>query len=203
MNEKSIEHECVIEKPWDRQKSFSDYPLPSDLPVLVDKDGVILEGWYAIVEHLEQGYKGKSFFGMTLREKAEARRLTQFFNETFYTDVVQPIVFEKIMRRHTENRSPDSASIRKGTAALKEYMEHISWFADHRNWLAGTDMTLADISAAAQISCIDYTGTVDWEQFPSVKEWYARIKSRPSFREILQDKVPEISPTSYYCDLDF
>lgn len=203
MNEKSLEYEKVIERPWDRKNIFADHFLPSDLPVLVDKDGVVLEGWYAIIEHLEQNYKGKSFFGITLRERAETRRLAQFFNETFYMDVVKPITFEKIMKRHTESRSPDSSSIRKGTTALKTYMEHISWFADHRNWLAGTDMTIADVAAAAQVSCVDYTGTVDWEQFPVVKEWYARIKSRPSFREILEDKVSEVSPPAHYADLDF
>lgn len=203
LNEKFLEHNLVIEYPWNRKKVFSEYPLPTDLPVLVDKDGMVLEGWYAIIEHMEQTYKSKSFFGNTAREKAEVCRLMQLFNEMFYMDVTKQIVFEKIMKRHTENRAPDSMCIRKGTAALKTYMQHISWLADHRNWLAGNDMTLADIAAAAQVSCVDYTGTIDWEAYPLAKEWYSRIKSRPSFREILEDKVQEVPPASNYANLDF
>ena len=82
-------------------------------------------------------------------------------------------------------------------------MEHISWLADHRNWLAGNEITIADMAAAAQISCVDYTGTIDWEQYPIAKDWYVRIKSRPSFREILDDRVPDMPPAKHYANLDF
>lgn len=203
LKEKELEHELIVEYPWNRKKTFSEYPLPSDIPTLVNKDGVVLEGWYAIIEHLEQAHKSSSFFGSASREKAEARRITQLFNEMFYMDVTKQIVFEKIMKKHTENRAPDSSCIRKGVAALKQYMERISWFADHRNWLAGNEMTVADMSAAAQISCVDYIGAIDWESYPLAKEWYARIKSRPSFKDILEDRVPAMPPPPHYADLDF
>ena len=203
LKEKFLEHELVVEYPWNRKKVFSEYPLQSDIPTLLDKDGIVLEGWYAIIEHLEQIHKTKSFFGGTFREKAEARRITQLFNEFFFMDVTRQILFEKIMKKHTENRAPDSSCIRKGTASLKSYMEHISWLADHRNWLAGNEITIADMAAAAQISCVDYTGTIDWEQYPIAKDWYVRIKSRPSFREILDDRVPDMPPAKHYANLDF
>ena len=97
LKEKFLEHELVVEYPWNRKKVFSEYPLLPDIPTLVDKDGIVLEGWYAIIEHLEQIHKTKSFFGGTFREKAETRRITQLFNEFFFMDVTKQIVFEKIM----------------------------------------------------------------------------------------------------------
>ena len=33
---------------------------------------------------------------------------------------------------------------------------------DHRRWLAGDMLTIADFAAAAQLSCLDYVGDVDW-----------------------------------------
>lgn len=203
LKERFLEHELVLELPWDRKKIFSEYSLQSDIPTLVDKDGTVLEGWYAIIEHLEQVYKTKSFLGTSLRERAETRRITQLFNEMFFMDVTKQIIFEKIFKKHTENRSPDSSCIRKGALALKTYMEHISWLADHRNWLAGNELTIADMAAAAQISCVDYVGSIEWEQFPLAKEWYVRIKSRPSFREILEDRVSDMPPSYNYANLDF
>jgi glutathione S-transferase len=74
---------------------------------------------------------------------------------------------------------------------------------DSRNWLAGDNFSLADISAAAQISCVDYTGSIKWDNYPEVKDWYVRIKSRPSFRDILADRIPSIVPPSHYQELDF
>jgi glutathione S-transferase len=121
----------------------------------------------------------------------------------FFADVTKQIVFEKIIKKYTENKAPDSSSIRKGTLSIKEYMNHISWLIDRRNWLAGNDFTVADISAAAQISCVDYVGSVEWSEYPIAKDWYVRIKSRPSFREILADKIADIPPSSHYAELDF
>ena len=46
-------------------------------------------------------------------------------------------------------------------------------------------------------------GDVPWQQFPAVREWYASIKSRPSFRPLLADQLPGFPPASHYADLDF
>ena len=203
LNEKNLEYESSAELPWRRKKIFSEYHVFSDLPTLVEKDNVVLEGWYAIIEHLEQTYRSKSFLGNSQKEKAETRRLLVLFNDMFFADVTRNLIYEKIMKKFIEKSSPDSASIRRGISALKQYMEHISWFIDRRNWLAGDEFTLADMAAAAQISCIDYAGSVEWDFFPAVKDWYVRVKSRPSFRDLLNDRVGSMIPPDYYSKLDF
>jgi glutathione S-transferase len=203
LHEKAFEHELVIEHPWNRKKAVSERHMISDIPTLVEKDGTVLEGWYAIVEYLEQISRSRSFFGITQRDKAETRRITSLFNEMFFADVTKQIVFEKIIKKYTENKAPDSSSIRKGNFAVKQYMDYISWLSDRRNWLAGNDFTIADISAAAQISCVDYVGSIEWNEYPIAKDWYVRIKSRPSFRDILNDKISDIPPSFHYTELDF
>ncbi|GHT93462.1 glutathione S-transferase [Alphaproteobacteria bacterium] len=203
LNEKAIEYEFVLETPWDRKKKFSENHMFSDIPTLVEKDGQVLQGWYAIVEHVEQIYKAKSMFGASQKEKSESRRLISLFNEMFFTDVTKNVVFEKVIKRYVENSSPDSSCIRKAIVGMKTYMDYISWLSDRRNWLAGDNFTLADISAAANISCIDYFGSIEWERYPLVKDWYVRIKSRPSFRGILADRATSVAPVPHYQELDF
>ena len=203
LNEKALEYEQVIELPWERNKKFSELHVLSDIPTLIEKDGIVLEGWYAIVEHMEQSYRSRSMLGGSNREKAETRRLVTFFNDMLFADVTRNIIYEKIIKKFTENKSPDSANIRRGIGALKQYMEYISWLIDRRNWLSGDDFLLADMAAAAQISCIDYVGSVEWEAFPIVKEWYVRIKSRPSFRDLLHDRLSNSPPAENYPLLDF
>ena len=59
------------------------------------------------------------------------------------------------------------------------------------------------IAAAAHLSALDYLGEVPWEEHEAVKHWYALVKSRPSFRPLLQDRVAGFIPAGTYADLDF
>ncbi|MDR2646169.1 MAG: glutathione S-transferase family protein [Holosporaceae bacterium] len=203
LQEKALEHELTVDFPWNRKNVFSQHHVFSDLPTLVDQDGTVLEGWYAIIEHLEQSYRSSSLLGTTQKEKAESRRIAILFNELFFADVTKNIVFEKVIKKHVENSSPDSSCIRKGNSEIKRYFSYITDLVERRNWLSGNEFSLADIAAAAQISCVDYIGSIGWDNYPAVKDWYVRIKSRPSFRGILQDRIANISPPSYYQELDF
>ena len=46
-------------------------------------------------------------------------------------------------------------------------------------------------------------GDVDWSRNQGLRDWYAKIKSRPAFRSILADLVPGFTPPQHYADLDF
>jgi glutathione S-transferase len=193
----------ISDHPWNRKNTFREHHVFSDLPTVTDLDGVVLEGWYAIVEYFENLHRSKPLLGVTPKEKSETRRIISLFNEMFFSDVTKNIVFEKIIKKHYDRSSPDSSRIRKGNDEMGRYFDYIAWLADSRNWLAGDNFSLADIAAAAQISCVDYTGSVKWDNYPIVKDWYVRIKSRPSFRDILADKIPNITPPDCYQELDF
>ena len=203
LQEKSLECQEIEECPWNRQKLFSENHVFSDLPTLIENDGTILEGCYSIVEYVEQTYRSNSLFGESLKEKAEVRRVSELFNVHFFSDVTNNIIFEKVIKKYVSKSSPDSASIRKGNSNIKKYFDYISWLVNRRNWLAGEEFSLADISAAAHVSCLDYVAAVEWESYPEVKDWYVRIKSRPSFRNILKDRITNVVPPAFYSELDF
>ena len=203
LQEKSLDYQSIEEYPWDRKKLFSENHVFSDLPTLVENDRTILESAYVIVEYMEQIYRANSLLGSSVKSKLEARRIATLFNVNFFAEVTYNIVFEKIIKRHMDKSSPDSACIRRGNSNMKKYFDYIVWLTNCRNWLAGDEFSLADISAAAHISCLDYVGSVEWEKYPEVKEWYVRIKSRPSFRDILRDRISNVAPPSYYPELDF
>lgn len=201
--EKNVEYEGIVECPWDRQFKLRDMHFFADLPLFVEDERVLVEGWYAVFEYIERHYYKTTLLGSTQAERSEARRLAGLFNEWFFSEVTKKIAFEKIFKRYIEKTPPDSSAIRQGIIALNKYMEYIAWLTDRRNWLAGDSFSVADISAAAQISVVDYTGAIAWEKFPEAKDWYVRIKSRPSFRGILADRAQAVNPPSYYSELDF
>ena len=84
--------------------------------------------------------------------------------------------------------------MRAGLANIHLHLEYIAYLFERRNWLAGEALSLADIAAAAQLSVLDYLGDVPWDRHPGAKLWYSRIKSRPSFRPLLADRLPGLKP---------
>jgi len=81
---------------------------------------------------------------------------------------------------------------------VRYHLAYIGWLAQTRNFLAGDRLTYADLAAAAHLSAIDYLGDVPWSEDDAAKAWYARVKSRPSFRPLLSEwlaGVPRRSPT--------
>jgi glutathione S-transferase len=135
-------------------------------------------------------------------ERAEIRRLVAWFDMKFMREVTDPVWGEKLIKR-IKGDAPNSAAVRGGLANIHAHLDYIGFLYESRNWLAGDALSLADIAAAAQLSVLDYLGDVPWEGHPGAQLWYARIKSRPSFRPLLQDRLPGLKPAPQYDDLDF
>ncbi|MDR3449331.1 MAG: glutathione S-transferase family protein [Alphaproteobacteria bacterium] len=203
--EKGVACELVLEKPWDPSEALRALNPAAEVPVLViEQDGgrEILSDAQAICEYLEETHTG-TLLGRNPADRAEARRLVGWFDHTFQRQVTDLLVGEKAMKRLRGQGEPDSAVIRAGCANIRAHLDYIGWLTERRNWLAGEALTLADLAAGANLSVIDYLGDVPWDAYPLAKEWYARLKSRPSFRTILGDHIPGFPPPRAYADLDF
>lgn len=205
LDEKSLDYELVYETPWDPSEELVDHSVSGDVPVLVDASGIVVHGISAIREYLEEIYPEVKLIGESVEERTEARKISDWFNYIFFKDVYYPIMKEKILKRFSKDidRRPDPACVRTAGAKLTNHMEYIAWLVDRRNWLAGKQFSVADISAAALISVLDYLGVIQWSKYDLAKDWYVRIKSRPSFRGILHDNLSQIPPAEDYANLDF
>ena len=203
LNEKRLEFELQSENVWQRRDAFIALNPTGQVPVLVDEDGTVVADSTAICEYLEETTKEPSLLGEGAVFRAEARRVCQWFDLKFQHEVTVNLVDEKIYKRLLGLGQPSSAAIRAGFANLNTHLAYICYLVERRNWLAGDDFSIADIAASAQISCVDYLGDVQWEDYPAVKEWYARVKSRPSVQPLLADYIPGIAPPKHYGNLDF
>jgi len=126
-----------------------------------------------------------------------------WFDDKFYHEVTSKLLGERVFRKVMGTGYPDSANVKSGARAIKAHLTYIEQLLDQRRWLAGNEMSLADFSAAAQLSCLDYISDVDWNSFAVLKDWYAKLKSRPAFRSLLADQVPGFPQPRQYADLDF
>ncbi len=201
--EKGLDFELQVEKIWERREEFLSLNPAGDVPVLVEADGSIFSDSQAICEYLDEVYQERPLIGTEPRTRAEVRRLTAWFDHKFGREVSEVLIEEKLMKRFMRLGAPDSAAIRFGQRNIHTHLAYIGYLAERRSWLAGKDLSLADITAGAHLSAVDYLADVPWEDYPQAKEWYARIKSRPSFRAILADFIPGLPPPRHYADLDF
>ncbi|QDL92706.1 glutathione S-transferase family protein [Paroceanicella profunda] len=200
--EKRVEVALVEEKFWERRIDFLRLNPAGQVPVL-EIDGLVLCDSTAICEYLDETRPDPALLPQGASARAEARRLAAYFDDKFHGEVTVNLLHERVTKRLMKSGYPDSGNIKMGLSAIRYHLDYIDWLADHRRWLAGDTMTIADLSAAAQISCLDYVGDVDWKRVPNAKDWYARIKSRPSFRSLLADSLPGFQVPQHYSDLDF
>lgn len=201
--EKNLPFELKLEKIWERRNDFLMLNPAGEVPVFVDLDGTTLASSYVICEYLEEIYPQPNLIGHTPIEKAETRRLVAWFDNKFNREVTQNIVGEKMMKRYVHKTQPDGAAIRAGLSNIHYHLDYIGFLAERRKWLAGETIGLADLTAAAHLSALDYIGDVPWDAHPSAKAWYARIKSRPSFRPLLDEDVPGLAVSDHYANADF
>jgi glutathione S-transferase len=201
--EKRLTFDLQIEKSWERRPEYLELNPAATVPTLLEDNGLAVPDSGVICEYLEEAYPELSLLGETHAERVEVRRLLAWFDGKFNNEVTRNLNGEKYFKRISGVGHPDAASLRAGYANLRVHLLYLGWLAETRKWLAGRHMSLADFAAAAHLSVLDFQGDVDWSVSPPAREWYARLKSRPSFRPLLADRVPGMAPPAYYSDLDF
>ena len=201
--EKRLDFDLQVEKIWERRTAFLAMNPAGDVPVLIEEDGTILSNSQVICEYLEEVYPDVNLLGRDPIQRAETRRLVGWFDVKFNREVTDNLVGEKLMKRFLKLGEPHGPSIRAGHANIHYHLDYIGFLTEKRKWLAGEQFTLADIAGAAHLSAIDYIGDVPWDEHHAARDWYSRVKSRPSFKSLLEDRIPGFTPSEHYENVDF
>ena len=201
--EKGIPHALLTEIPWERRPAFLEKNPLGTLPMINEPDDYMLSGAVTICAYLEEINPMPDLLGKSPRGRAEVRRLVEWINSVFYAEVVKPILDERVFKTLQHKGGPDSNILRAARKNYKILMPYLDWIASRRSYLGGRQLSLADLAVAAQLSVLDYLGELNWEKLPDIKTWYAKIKSRSSFKSLLQDKIGGIMPAEDYTNLDF
>ncbi len=200
--EKKIEVELIEERYWEQDSDFLRRNPAGKVPVL-KLDGLTMAESTPICEYVEETRPEPALMPKGAKARYEVRRLVNWFDDKFHHEVTANLLYERVNKKLAGEGYPDSRNIKTGAQRIKFHLDYMGWLLDHRRWLAGDVMTLADFAAAAHISALDYISDVDWSRNANVKDWYAKIKSRPAFRSILADHVSGFPPPRHYADLDF
>jgi glutathione S-transferase len=201
----------VEERVWERRPEFLTLNPAATTPVLVEEGGPAVPGAGVIAEYIDET-RGTAAPERRLMPgdrgaRVEVRRLMSWFNDKFFEEASGPLVMERVYKRYIPAGSgggaPDTEMLRAAKSNIKYHLAYVGWLVRARDWLAGDSLTYADLSAAAHFSAADYLGDVPWDEDEAAKNWYARIKSRPSFRALLSEVLRGLPPSQTYADLDF
>jgi len=211
MGEYGLDLRLVEERTWERRGAFLALNPAGSTPVLTQEGRPAIPGAAIIAEYLDEthgaGLNARRLLPTSMEERIEVRRLMAWFNEKFFEEASHPLVTERIYKRFMSEQdgggAPAADVIRAAKANVRYHLAYIGWLAKTRNYLAGDRLTYADLAAAAHLSAIDYLGDVPWIEDDAAKAWYARVKSRPSFRPLLSEWLAGVPASPTYVDLDF
>jgi glutathione S-transferase len=211
LGEHGIDVRLIEERVWERRNEFLALNPAGTTPVLVEEGFPPIPEAHVIAEYLDEtrgSHLGE--FRLLPRDivtRVEVRRLMSWFNTKFFAEVSGPVVLERVLKRRMTREqgggSPDTDTMRAARSNIRYHLAYVGWLARSRDWLAGERLTYADLAAAAHLSSVDYLGDVPWDEDEAARSWYARVKSRPSFRPLLSEAHAGIPPSPTYADLDF
>lgn len=204
--EKKLKFKLAQVNPWEPEEGFMTLCPEGLPPMLIDvvADGkAVITGARAICEYANEGSTKYPLLSESPTERAESRRICQWFDVKFADEVNAYLMHERIEKTVVHGGAPHPPTLRTGREHLAFHLDYVDWLLKDREWLAGSAFSLADIAAGANLSCLDFLGEINWKTRPAVKEWYQKLKSRPSFRPLLADRLPGLRPPRYYTDLDF
>ena len=211
LSEYGLAPRFIEERPWERRNEFLTLNPAGTTPVLLEEGRPPVPDATIIAEFLDETRGAElgelRLLPQDINARIEVRRLMAWFNQKFAEEVSSPLVGERIFKRHMTSPqgggSPDMNVIRPALSNIRYHLAYIGWLVRTRDWLAGSRMTYADLAAAAHLSSVDYLGDVPWNEDEAAKVWYARVKSRPSFRPLLAEVQAGLPPSKTYADLDF
>lgn len=205
LGEKGVGYDLIREAPWTRRDEFVDLNPAGETPVMVDAErGTVLIDSAAICEYFEETVERAAMITGTASNRAEIRRLVAWFDHSFFRDVTGPLLEERMKKRIVPGMpAPSAGAMREAMKGAVGHLDYTDYLLGHRKWLAGATMTLADLAAAAHISVADYLGGIDWRNHEETARWYRGLKSRPSVRAVLAERMDGIVPPKHYDDPDF
>jgi glutathione S-transferase len=192
--------------PWKREAEFMAVSPAATLPVIVDEGVPAIVGPLAAIHFIEQQYAPASVAGLIPVDcvmQAEMWRLLEWVLFKLNDEVTRYVLEEKIGKRERREGTPDTSALRAAKINLGEHLHYFDWILGSRTWTAGEEMSLSDFALAAHLSTLDYLGDMDWSVANETRDFYARMKSRPSFRPLLKERLSSMPPAPNYANLDF
>ena len=202
LEEQKIKYETQLENYWKPQKDFLQLNPAGHLPVIVNEENFPVIGANACIEYIKDLEVKPRLFVDDYREKAEINRLVHWFDVIFKKEVFDPIIYEKVFSGILDNITPNSENIRAALNNLDFHIQYFNYLLNNKNYFIKDELTYLDFLAAANFSVLDYLGLLNLKSHENIRNWYFKVKSRPSFKTLLKDQIVGLYPDENYKNMD-
>ena len=202
LEEHNISYQTQLENYWKPQKDFLQLNPAGHLPVLINEENFPVIGANSCMEYIRDLKLRPNLFVDDYKEKAEINRLIHWFDVIFKKEVFDPIIYEKVFTRIIDNITPNSDNIRAALNNLDFHIQYFNHLLINKNYFIKDKLTYLDFLAAANFSILDYLGLLNLKSYENIKEWYFKVKSRPSFKTLLKDQMVGLNPHENYKEID-
>jgi glutathione S-transferase len=152
-------------------------------PVLVDGEKSVIESTI-IIEYLDLYYPGAERLVPDDPTAALDVRFADRFFDSYVQTPMQTIVLDAL---RGEKRDADAVSYAR--AKLETAYTWLEVRMANREWVAGNRFSLADCAAAPALFYADWAHPIG-DAFPNVREYRARLNSRPSVARTIDEARP-------------
>lgn len=202
LKEKNVPFQSRLEQQWRLSDAVQKLTPFGTVPILHHGTTVCANYWI-ISAYLDHAYSDVSLLGATVHDTVRIKHVVMWFEKIFYSAIYKTIFYERALKGAHGHGAPSPERLRHAMVDLQKKMVIIDHLCARDAFLVGNTMTWADIAASVHLSCVDYIVTIPWDSVPFAKRWYMKIKSRPTFRSFLQERVSNIEPSKNYPILDF
>src|SRR5207244_880590 len=120
------------------------------VPVL-DDDGFVLWESHAIMQYLADATPGQTIFPNERRARADVVRW-MFWCSHHFAQGIGVLNRERWVKKMIGLGDPDPSEVARGEALVKDFGAILDAHLARRTWISGDDLSLADLSIAAELS---------------------------------------------------
>jgi glutathione S-transferase len=180
--EKDLEYEKIFVDLRKQEQKLPDFLRLNPygkVPVLVDEDEVVYDSTI-INEYLEDEYPLPRLMPEDSQGRARVRLLEDYCDNSFIppTTVLLAQLRKPDAERDVQRVEQAREELRRGLYHLRDRL------AGGREFLAGSDFTLADAAFAPRIMVLGRLGIELEPALSAVQAWMDRIRARPSVRSL-------------------
>jgi glutathione S-transferase len=168
-----------LQKREQQQPAFLAKNPAGRVPVLED-GAVILPESHAIMLYLATSSKGQTLYPSDVEAQAQVNRW-MFWCAAHFQPAISVLNWENFVKKVAGLGVPDPAEILRGERLVKETAALLDAHLASREWMAGSTMTLADISLATPLMTAK-AAQLPVAQFRHLQNWFARIERRESWQ---------------------